>query len=68
MREFWTDAGFMVFVDLTEEEDEELDNYDGNAGIEITSFGSGQFRHDGRVSASLQRAWHAGVSAYRLPD
>lgn len=44
LREFWTDAGFMVFVDLTEEEDEELDNYDGNAGIEITSFGSGQFR------------------------
>lgn len=44
LREFWTDAGFMVFVDITEEEDEALDEHDGNAGIEITNFGTGQFR------------------------
>jgi len=44
LREFWTDAGFMVFVDLSEEEDEELDGTNGNAGIEITGFGTGQFK------------------------
>lgn len=44
LREFWTDAGFMVFVDITEEENKELDESGGNAGIEITEFGKGQFR------------------------
>lgn len=48
LREFWTDAGFMVYVNLTEEEDEMLDEYDGYACIEITKSVSnsdtGQFR------------------------
>lgn len=44
LREFWTASGFLVFVDLTEEEDEELDENDRYAGLEITHFGTGQFR------------------------
>lgn len=41
--EFWTDAGFMVYVDLTEEEDKELDEHSRYAGVEITHCGEGQF-------------------------
>ncbi len=44
LREFWTDAGFMVFVDITEEQDEELELHDRNAGIVITEHGTGQYR------------------------
>ncbi len=44
LREFWTDKGFMVFVDITAEEDEELDLHNRNAGIVITEHGKGQYR------------------------
>lgn len=44
LREFWTDKGFMVFADITEEENEELDDTDGYTCIEITGHGEGQFR------------------------
>lgn len=35
LREFWTDEGFMVYLNLTEEEDEKLDDNDRSAYIEI---------------------------------
>ena len=44
LREFWTDEGYMVFVNLTEEEDEELKEHNGYAGVEITEFGDKGFR------------------------
>ena len=44
LREFWINAGFMVYVDLTEEEDKLLDEHDGYAGVEITAIGQGNFR------------------------
>lgn len=44
LREFWTDYGFMVYVNLTQEEDDKLEETNGYAGIRITGFGSGQFR------------------------
>lgn len=44
LREFWTDEGFMVFVNLTAEEDRQLDDCQRYAGIEITDYGEGQFR------------------------
>lgn len=43
-REFWTSAGFMVYVNLSEQEDTELDQYERYAGIEIIGFGDKQFR------------------------
>lgn len=43
LREFWTNEGFMVFINLTEEENEQLDEHDRHAGIIITNFGSGQY-------------------------
>ena len=35
LREFWTNEGFMVYLNLTEEEDEKLDDNDRSAYIEI---------------------------------
>ncbi len=43
LREFWTNAGFMVYVDLTEEENEQLEESEGYAGVEITRFGTGLY-------------------------
>lgn len=43
LREFCTTEGFMVFVNLTEEEDEELRS-GGLAVIAVTEYGTGQFR------------------------
>lgn len=43
-REFWTAAGVMVYVNITEQEQENLDNEDGYAGIRIIDYGTGQFR------------------------
>lgn len=44
LREFWTDEGFMVYVNLTEDDDEKLDNNNRDAGVEIDDFcTSGQF-------------------------
>lgn len=44
LREFWTDQGFMVYVDITEEDNEKLQETDGYAGVEISHVGTGQFR------------------------
>ena len=43
-REFWTNMGYLVFVDLSEEENVQLDECRRYAGVEITGFGEGQFR------------------------
>ena len=43
LREFWTNAGFMVYVDLTEEENEQLEESERYAGVEITRFGTGLY-------------------------
>lgn len=43
LREFWTNAGFMVYVDLTEEENEQLEESEGYAEVEITRFGTGLY-------------------------
>ena len=45
LREFWTEDGFMVYINLTEEEDEQLDDNDRNAYIEIEKcYTYGEFR------------------------
>ena len=45
LREFWTDEGFMVYVDLTEEQDEDLDANGRNAGVEIEKINTyGEFK------------------------
>lgn len=44
LREFWTNDGFMVYVNLTEEENEELEANGGNACIEIIDYGEDQYK------------------------
>lgn len=41
LREFWTEDGFMIFVDITKEDDLLLEESDGYAGIQVIEAGSG---------------------------